>query len=148
MSTADIRDMKNSQSTFWTVALPVTTGVVSLAILAAYKGDSLCEWLFERRERRQTKERMASENRPKSYHGSGDDVEKTRVGGKKRARFSNSSDGNDGREDIVCDILGCTHYLGQDEAAMSVDLLPGKSMISSSPRPFFRKFTSTRLNKP
>lgn len=101
MNTADIRDMTNSQSTFWAVALPVTAGVVSLAILAAYKGDSLHEWLFERRERRQTKERTASGNREKSYNGSGDDAEKMREGGKKRARFSNSPDGKDDREDIV-----------------------------------------------
>jgi Mg2+ and Co2+ transporter CorA len=49
MNTIDIRGMNNSQSTFWAVALPVTFCVVTLAVLAAYKGDLVREWLFERR---------------------------------------------------------------------------------------------------
>jgi len=51
MNTNDIRNMSNSQSTFWAIALPVTIVVVGLAVLAAYKGDSILEWLFHSRQR-------------------------------------------------------------------------------------------------
>ncbi|RLM01564.1 hypothetical protein CFD26_108727 [Aspergillus turcosus] len=57
MNTNDIRNMSNSQSTFWAVALPVTAVVVGLAVLAAYKGDSILEWLFDSRQRLKTTRR-------------------------------------------------------------------------------------------
>lgn len=43
MNTVDIRNTTTSQSTFWAIALPVTVVVVVLAIVAAYKGDSIVE---------------------------------------------------------------------------------------------------------
>lgn len=48
MNTTDIRNTNSSQSTFWAVAIPVTVIVIALAILAAYKGDRVREWLDER----------------------------------------------------------------------------------------------------
>lgn len=44
MNTADIRDMSNSQATFWIMAVPVTIAVVSVAMFVAYKGDTVREY--------------------------------------------------------------------------------------------------------
>ena len=70
MNTADIRNMGNSQATFWVAALPITGVVLFLAILVAYKGDAVREWFFTMRERRKSREaggsqrqKIESENR-------------------------------------------------------------------------------------
>src|SRR5204863_5048127 len=56
MNTVDIRNMGNSQATFWAAALPITGMVLFLAILVAYKGGAVREWFFEVRERRKSSE--------------------------------------------------------------------------------------------
>ena len=47
MNTNDIRNMDNNQELFWSVAVPVTVLVLSLAFFYAYKGDDIEDWLSE-----------------------------------------------------------------------------------------------------
>lgn len=46
-NTADIRDMSNTQSTFWALAIPVTVTVVAVAMFVAYKGDVVHDFFSE-----------------------------------------------------------------------------------------------------
>ncbi|KAK7413672.1 hypothetical protein QQX98_007454 [Neonectria punicea] len=41
MNTVDIRDMENGQTLYWSIALPVTFGILVLAFLYGYKWDSI-----------------------------------------------------------------------------------------------------------
>jgi hypothetical protein len=95
MNTIDIRDMNNSQSTFWAVAVPVTVGVVTLAVLAAYKGDLAREWLFERRNL------FARPALASSRLRANDDRLEESQGAKKRARIRRSMYKNSGKQDVV-----------------------------------------------
>ncbi|KAH8886417.1 hypothetical protein GQ53DRAFT_343835 [Thozetella sp. PMI_491] len=45
MNTDDIRNMENTQVLFWSVAVPVTVFVLSLAFVYAYKGDNIEDWV-------------------------------------------------------------------------------------------------------
>jgi Mg2+ and Co2+ transporter CorA len=48
MNTVDIRDLQQGQWLFWTIALPVTTVVIGLAVLVVLKGESIREFLIQR----------------------------------------------------------------------------------------------------
>lgn len=41
MNVTDVRDMEQSQSLFWAIAMPLTLGVVGIAYVYGYKLDSL-----------------------------------------------------------------------------------------------------------
>ncbi|ETS79588.1 hypothetical protein PFICI_09441 [Pestalotiopsis fici W106-1] len=45
MNTADIRDMENSQTLFWIIAMPVSALVLSVTGILAWKGDTIRDWL-------------------------------------------------------------------------------------------------------
>jgi hypothetical protein len=48
MNTVDVRNLEQGQWLFWTVALPVTTVVIGLAVLVVLKGESIREFLIKR----------------------------------------------------------------------------------------------------
>jgi len=75
MNTVDIRNTNNTQKLFWAISLPVTVAVVSLAVMAAYKGDSIREWLFVKRQYLKSGKK---EGVKKAVRGNGD-KEKSRV---------------------------------------------------------------------
>lgn len=45
MNTNDIRNMDSDQSLFWSIAVPVTATVLSLAFIYSYKGEDILDWL-------------------------------------------------------------------------------------------------------
>ncbi|KAF1948666.1 hypothetical protein CC80DRAFT_540815 [Byssothecium circinans] len=47
MNTSDIRDMDNTQSLFWSIALPLTTVVMGTILFIAYNGDELRDRLSD-----------------------------------------------------------------------------------------------------
>jgi Mg2+ and Co2+ transporter CorA len=55
MNTVDIRDMDNSQSTFWAAAIPVTTIIVTVSAFSVYKGTAIRKWWRQRRQRKERK---------------------------------------------------------------------------------------------
>lgn len=48
MNTVDVRNLKQGQWLFWTIALPVTTVVIGLAVLVVLKGESIREFPIKR----------------------------------------------------------------------------------------------------
>jgi hypothetical protein len=48
MNTVDVRNLEQGQWLFWTIALPVTTVVIRLAVLVVLKGESIREFLIKR----------------------------------------------------------------------------------------------------
>jgi len=48
MNTIDVRNLEQGQWLFWTIALPVTTVVIGLAVLVVLKGESIREFLIKR----------------------------------------------------------------------------------------------------
>ncbi|PVH82109.1 hypothetical protein DL98DRAFT_514177 [Cadophora sp. DSE1049] len=88
MNTVDIRDMNRSQSIFWATAVPATFGVVTLAILAAYR-DAVREWAREKRRKLRQPAFVSSKARTKC------DYKEKSQGIKKRARMRKS------QEDLV-----------------------------------------------
>jgi hypothetical protein len=95
MNTFDIRNMNNSQSTFWAVAVPVTIGVVALTVLAAYKGDLAREWLYKRRNLF-ARPALASGR----FRANDERLEESQ-GAKKRASIHRSLYKNSGKQDVV-----------------------------------------------
>jgi Mg2+ and Co2+ transporter CorA len=91
----NIRGMNNSRSTFWAVAVPVTVFVVALAVLAAYKGDTAREWLYERRNLF-ARPALAS-GRPKAGDGRLKESQST----KKRVRVYKSMCNNSEKQDVI-----------------------------------------------
>lgn len=47
MNTVDIREMGSDQADFWTVALPISVGVVGLTMVVAYFGDRIRNWFSQ-----------------------------------------------------------------------------------------------------
>jgi len=45
MNTVDIRNQDTTQWLFWAIALPITAGVVVLALVVAYRYDEIREWI-------------------------------------------------------------------------------------------------------
>ncbi|KAM3539329.1 hypothetical protein ARSEF1564_007749 [Beauveria bassiana] len=73
MNVADIRETKRNQPLFWSIALPVTLGVLAIAFLYGYKWDSMVGW-FERlldgiRESRKSQYKTAADTRVKQPLG-------------------------------------------------------------------------------
>ena len=66
MNTIDIRDMDRNQSLFWEVALPLTSTVVALSLLVAYKGVAMSDalWSFKQRVQRKREYRKRSTELP------------------------------------------------------------------------------------
>ncbi|KAK8150289.1 hypothetical protein G3M48_003101 [Beauveria asiatica] len=67
MNVADIRETKSNQPLFWSIALPVTLGVLTIAFLYGYKWDSMVGW-FESlldgiRESRKPQNKTAADTR-------------------------------------------------------------------------------------
>ncbi|KAM3435393.1 hypothetical protein MY4824_004859 [Beauveria thailandica] len=67
MNVADIRETKSNQPIFWSIALPVTLGVLAIAFLYGYKWDSMVGW-FESlldgiRESRKAQNKTAADTR-------------------------------------------------------------------------------------
>ncbi|KAM3552768.1 hypothetical protein MY1884_007032 [Beauveria asiatica] len=67
MNVADIRKKKSNQPLFWSIALPVTLGVLAIAFLYGYKWDSMVGW-FESlldgiRESRKAQNKTAADTR-------------------------------------------------------------------------------------
>ncbi|KAI5468180.1 hypothetical protein BGZ63DRAFT_373096 [Mariannaea sp. PMI_226] len=62
MNTTDIRDMEQNQRIFWTISIPLTIGVFTLAFLYGYKGDaiqdSISSTLHSRKIRQQQKQKQ------------------------------------------------------------------------------------------
>lgn len=58
MNFADIRDMEKRQGVFWAIALPVTAGIIVIAVFLANHGDKVLEAViqFLQRMRRQGQE--------------------------------------------------------------------------------------------
>ncbi|RTE80717.1 hypothetical protein BHE90_004813 [Fusarium euwallaceae] len=48
MNTMDIRDMDHNQTIYWTVAVPVTVGTMALALIYAYRGQEISDWIVSR----------------------------------------------------------------------------------------------------
>lgn len=44
----DIRDMEQDQRIFWTAAVPVTVGTLCLALIYAYRGQEVSDWIASR----------------------------------------------------------------------------------------------------
>ncbi|KAM3522508.1 hypothetical protein NHJ13051_005606 [Beauveria bassiana] len=73
MNVADIRETKRNQPLFWSIALPVTLGVLAIAFLYGYKWDSMVGW-FERlldgiRESRKAQYKTVADTRAKQPLG-------------------------------------------------------------------------------
>lgn len=49
MNTADIRELKQGQWVFWCVAGPLASAVIGVAVLAAWKGEKIREYMIRRR---------------------------------------------------------------------------------------------------
>ena len=47
MNTSDMRNTDKSQGFFWTIALPVTAGIVFAAVLLAYHGDKIYDTIVQ-----------------------------------------------------------------------------------------------------
>ena len=48
MNTMDIRDMEHNQTIYWTAAVPVTVGTMALALIYAYRGQEISDWIASR----------------------------------------------------------------------------------------------------
>jgi hypothetical protein len=49
MNTADVRELRQGQWIFWTVAGPLASAVIGIALVAALKGEAIREYMIKRR---------------------------------------------------------------------------------------------------
>lgn len=59
MNTVDIRDTDRDQTLFWSIAVPLTVGILSVAFVYGYRGDAIAELVSELLERRRSSEDAA-----------------------------------------------------------------------------------------
>ena len=52
MNTKDVRDMEFTQNIFWMTGLPVTLAVITAALIYAYRGEEVEDWVWRQMERR------------------------------------------------------------------------------------------------
>jgi Mg2+ and Co2+ transporter CorA len=58
MNTVDIRNQDSTQRLFWAIALPLTLIVIVVAVLAAFKYDSISGWFNPSRRQRRRRRRV------------------------------------------------------------------------------------------
>jgi hypothetical protein len=60
MNFADIRDMEKRQGVFWAIALPVTAGIIIIAVFLANHGDKVLEMIIRTLQEFKGQERPSS----------------------------------------------------------------------------------------
>lgn len=60
MNFADIRDMERRQGVFWAIAIPVTAGIIVIAVFLASHGDKVLEMLTRTLQKSKGQQRPSS----------------------------------------------------------------------------------------